>query len=116
MDAPPVRPLDRVLWVDDDPDVLALAVRLLQGVFAAERALLKATLAGAVQVLIDILALTQPAAFGRAHRIRQTAKLLAQRAQMANAWEVEMAAMLSHIGCISVPQATLQRVFKGTPL
>src|SRR5258708_19068798 len=35
---------------------------------------------------------------------------------MAKAWEAEIAAMLSHIGCISVPQATLQRVFNGTPM
>ncbi len=80
---------------------------------AAERELLKDTLTGAVQVLIDVLSQTQPAAFGRANRVRRTSRMLAERMKMTNAWEAEMAAMLSHVGCISVPSATLQRILEG---
>src|SRR5919108_3505283 len=45
----------------------------------AERVLLHQTLRGAIKALVDVLALTNPAAFGRAIRLRSGVKTLAER-------------------------------------
>jgi CheY-like chemotaxis protein len=82
----------------------------------AERELLNGTLSGAVQVLTDVLSLVNPAAFGRASRATTTVQALAARLNPEMAWDLEMAAMLSQIGCITVPQETLLRQEHGEAL
>lgn len=82
----------------------------------AERVLLEQTLHGSIQALTGILALTNPMAFGRAARLRQTVRLLAAACGVTEHWAVEVAAMLSQIGCVILPPATLERVYRGEAL
>ena len=82
----------------------------------AEKELLNHTLNGCIHVLTDILSLVNPTAFGRASRVRRLVKQLANVLQVENAWQVEIAAMLSQLGCITVPQETLWRVYRNQPL
>lgn len=82
----------------------------------AERDLLSKTLSGSVKVLTDVLGLVNPAAFGRAARVRRLAHELCARLPVTAAWQVEIAAMLSQIGCVAVPEETLAKVYKGEPL
>ena len=50
--------------------------------------------ARSVDALSDVLALANPAAFGRASRVKVLAAGLARTLRFPNAWEVEVAAML----------------------
>lgn len=82
----------------------------------AEKELLNKTLNGCIQVLTDILSLVNPTAFGRAARVRRLVKQIANTLRLEHAWQVEIAAMLSQLGCITVPQETLWRVYRNQPL
>jgi response regulator RpfG family c-di-GMP phosphodiesterase len=82
----------------------------------AERVLLKQTLRGSIQVLADVLALTNPVSFGCATRIKQLAVELACALKAKDAWQVEVAAMLSQIGGITLPQETAEKVYFGLEL
>jgi response regulator RpfG family c-di-GMP phosphodiesterase len=82
----------------------------------AERVLLEQTLRGSISALVDVLALTNPAAFGRAMRLRSGVQLLAKRLGMTDAWEVEIAAMLLQLGAVTLPDATAERLYTGAVL
>ncbi len=82
----------------------------------AERELLSKTLAGAVRVLTDVLTLVSPVAFGRATRVRRIVAELCREMGIADAWRVEMAAMLSQIGCVAVPENIIVRAYRGEEL
>jgi len=82
----------------------------------AERVLLEQTLRGSVQALTDVLALASPMAFGRAARSRQSVAALAAAMRLDESWYVEIAAMLSHMAFVTLPTATLEKVFRGEAL
>jgi response regulator RpfG family c-di-GMP phosphodiesterase len=82
----------------------------------AERVLLEQTLRGSIQALSEVLALASPPAFGRASRLRKAAAALVSAAGIAESWHVEIAAMLSQIGCVTLPPNTLEKVYQGEGL
>jgi len=73
----------------------------------AERELLSKTLSGSVSVLTEVLSLVNPAAFGQTASIRRLVRQMCQELQVSNAWEIEIAAMLCQVGCVTVPETTL---------
>jgi response regulator RpfG family c-di-GMP phosphodiesterase len=82
----------------------------------AERVLLEQTLRGAIKALTDVLALTNPAAFGRGTRLKTGVGLLAQQIGMTDAWEVEIAALLLQLGAVTLPDATAEKLYLGATL
>lgn len=82
----------------------------------AEAGFIQDTLHGAVQALSEVLNLANPAAFGRSQRVRGLVHRLAKAIDIPRLWEVDMAAMLSHIGCVSLPPAILDKLAKGKDL
>jgi len=82
----------------------------------AERVLLEQTLRGSVKMLTEVLALANPQAFGRANRIKDSASALAKSVSADALWEIEVAAMLSQIGCITLSTSTVDRLYGGWPL
>jgi response regulator RpfG family c-di-GMP phosphodiesterase len=82
----------------------------------SERELLEQTLKGCISVLSETLSLVNPEAFGRANRVARFARAIAQQAGVDNVWKYEMAAMLSQIGCVVLPEQTLQKLTKGVEL
>jgi response regulator RpfG family c-di-GMP phosphodiesterase len=82
----------------------------------AEKELLEKTLYGSVQVLVDVLALTNPMAFSRASRLKNYCSQIARLLGLEKVWLYELAAMLSQIGCVSIPADTLAKVFSGEQL
>ena len=82
----------------------------------AERQLLEETLNGSIKVMTDILSLVNPMAFGCASRIRRYVRQIAEQLSLSNIWQIEVAAMLSQIGCVSLPGDTLERVYAGQEL
>ena len=81
----------------------------------AERDVLQETLVGTVGVLTEILSAVEPAAFGRASRLRWCVRKLALELKVRDPWQFEAAAMLSQIGCLSVAPEALKKYFAGGP-
>ena len=82
----------------------------------SERELLERTLRGAVRTLTDVLALASPLAFGRAQRIARTARQIHRATGGSETWPIEVAALLSQIGGITLMHETLERLHRGEPL
>ncbi|MEW5921887.1 MAG: HD domain-containing phosphohydrolase [Bacillota bacterium] len=82
----------------------------------AEHELLDKTLKGSIMLLTDILSITNPAAFGQAARLSRLAKKLAERLRIGKPWEIELAAMLSQVGCVTVPADVLEKYYQGIAL
>jgi len=83
----------------------------------AERVLLQHTLIGCIRALTDVLALTNPVAFGRASRLRQQAMAFAEYLGCAQGyWQLEAAAMLSQIGFLSLPPELVEKIYYGENL
>jgi CheY-like chemotaxis protein len=79
----------------------------------AERVLLEQTLHGSIKALTDVLALTHPASFGRAMRIKQNVSDMATAVGMKERWQVEVAAMLSQLGSVALPPEVSEKVYFG---
>ena len=86
------------------------------GLVTAEKDLLEKTLGKSLQVLVDILAMVNPTAFSRTSRVKRLAREIAERLGGCSVWEVEIAAMLSQIGCVAVPEEILRKIASGEPL
>lgn len=82
----------------------------------AERVLLEQTLHGSIKALTDILGLASPMAFGRATRLRQAVGALGSTLEVSERWHIEVAAMLSQIGYVILPPATIEKVYQGEVL
>jgi response regulator RpfG family c-di-GMP phosphodiesterase len=83
---------------------------------AAERTLLQETLIGCIRALIDVLAITNPVAFGRSNRVKRLAMDIAAAAGHESFWQLEAAAMLSQIGYISLPVELVEKLYYGSVL
>ena len=82
----------------------------------AERELLEKTLGGSVKILTEILGLVNPAAFGNTIRIKRHVNHIVTVLKLPYAWQYELAAMLSMIGCVTIPPDTLEKMYAGMPL
>ena len=63
----------------------------------AEREVLQKTLVGSVKALVEVLALTNPMALGRAVRLRDRIRKVATTLALEQPWRVEVAALLSQL-------------------
>ena len=83
---------------------------------ASEKEVLEQTLKGSIKLLIDILSLINNKIINQATRLRKTAQKIAVRLKATNLWEIEMAALFSQIGCVTIPSEILNKVYGGQPL
>jgi response regulator RpfG family c-di-GMP phosphodiesterase len=81
-----------------------------------ERELLEKTLHGAIKMLSEVLAISNPVAFGRGARIKQLVTGLADKLGDAERWQAEVAAMLSQLSTITLPNETAEKLYYGAPL
>ena len=81
-----------------------------------ERELLKETLQGSVKVLTEMLSMLNPVAFSQSMRIRKYVKHIAEQLELPQIWQFEMAAMLSQIGCVTIPPDILEKRLAGVEL
>lgn len=82
----------------------------------AERVLLQQTLRGSIQALADMVAVVHPAVAGRASRVQRLALELAEKLGIENRWVLEISALVAHLGYVSLPAATVERLHAGTEL
>jgi response regulator RpfG family c-di-GMP phosphodiesterase len=87
---------------------LALAQRQYR-LITAEKELLDKTLKGSVKVLSELLSLSNPTAFSCGYRIKNIVVELAQLLQLGHIWKFEVAALMSQIGCITLPTDILNK-------
>ena len=82
----------------------------------SERVLLERTLHGSVKTLVDVLALVSPVAFGRAQRLKRLTGAMANHLDLPDRWQIEVAAMLSQLGMVSLPEDVVARAEAGVVL
>ncbi|QNH12399.1 HD domain-containing phosphohydrolase [Xanthomonas sp. SI] len=81
-----------------------------------ERELLETTLAGTTRMLTEVLSMVAPWAFQRSAQLQACVSHVTAKLPWPNRWMVEVAAALSHIGCVSVPGDIVQREIAGDEL
>ncbi|MBB4125184.1 CheY-like chemotaxis protein [Xanthomonas translucens] len=81
-----------------------------------ERELLETTLAGTTRMLTEVLSMVAPWAFQRSAQLQACVAHVTAKLPWPNRWMVEVAAALSHIGCVSVPGDIVQREIAGDAL
>jgi len=99
-------------------DLLATCLAALEQhrLKTAERVLLEQTLRGSVRALAEVLALANPAAFGRSARVRSLVSRLARALELEETWEVEVSALLVNIGAVTLPPETAEKLYAGNKL
>ncbi|NMB74246.1 MAG: response regulator [Myxococcales bacterium] len=95
--------------------VLESAARQYQLV-TAERELLEKTLRGSIQALVEVLSLAQPTAYGRAARVKDRVSALCLKLGVSESWPLEIAALLSPIGAVALPDEVVEKMAQGKPL
>ena len=93
------------------PEELELAIRAGMRQYElvrAERELLEGTLTGAIEVLAELLASVDPAAFSLGLTVRTRCGDVARSLGSRDIWAVEVGAMLAPIGRIALPREVLQ--------
>lgn len=101
------------------PDNLKVAVEsavVQHRLLCAEREILRETLIGCIEALIDVLAITNPVAFGRARRITRLCIQFGEIMGCTGYWQLEAAAMLSQIGYLSLPVEVVEKMYYGEEL
>ena len=82
----------------------------------AEKELLEQTLSGTINVLTGLLSMVVPSAFGKSLMLRESARQMALHLSFQNAWELEIAAMLSPLGLVTIPATLLKKARQQQPL
>lgn len=88
----------------------------LHRLVTAEQVLLEQTLTGSVKALMEVLALSDPAGFGRATRVKALARELATRSHVYEVWSIEVAAQLTQVGCVTLPAEVNDKLARGARL
>jgi response regulator RpfG family c-di-GMP phosphodiesterase len=78
-----------------------------------ERELLEKTLKGALAMVLEMLSLLDPVSFEVARRMGELAERLARKLKMESPWELDLAAVLSQIGAVTIPEPVLAKVRAG---
>ncbi len=96
--------------------ILRAAVRQHQ-LIIAEKEILERTLLGTVRVLTQILTLVNPTAQGCASRLKRYVHHISKNLSLEeDKWLYEMAAMLSQLGCLTIPPEVLTKHVNGAKL
>ncbi len=82
----------------------------------AEHDLLEKTLTGSVKVMVDILSMTNPEAFGQAEKVREWAVKLTSAMGVKMPWKLKLAALLAPVGQVAIPLELMTKIRKGEKL
>lgn len=82
----------------------------------SERVLLEQTLRGSIAALAEALSLSNPLSFGRSVRIKNHVEEIAKAANISTSWQLDVAATVSQIGCVTLPNSICEKLYYGRPL
>ena len=82
----------------------------------AEKELLNQTLKGSVRVLCELLSLANSTAFSCGYRIKETVLRVTEKLRLDRLWQYEIAALMSQIGCVTIPDDILRKIQAGSEL
>lgn len=82
----------------------------------AERVVMQETLLECIAALMEVLAVTNPVAFGRAQRIKRIVADIAAHLGCGQFWQLEAAALLSQIGYFAESTELAEKIYYGRPL
>jgi response regulator RpfG family c-di-GMP phosphodiesterase len=82
----------------------------------SEKILLNQTLNGSLDILNEVLSLTNPVAFGKSSRIKKIVTHILSKTDLDNTWQYELAATFCLIGYISIPQPIQDKIYKNIGL
>jgi len=88
----------------------------LHRLVSAERLVMQETLLECIAALMEVLAVTNPVAFGRAQRIKRLVADMAGRLECGQFWQLEAAALLSQIGYFAESPELAEKIYYGRPL
>lgn len=74
---------------------------------------LDTTLTGLLSLLTDLLSLSNPFAFSRAARLKRYMEIMQKKMGIGDNWQFSSAALLSQIGCITLEEKSLRRLYNG---
>lgn len=94
---------------------LEVAIRQYR-LITAEKELLNQTLKGSIKVLCELLSLANATAFSGGYRIKKSVVEIAEKLRLERIWQYEVAALMSQIGCITIPDDILRKIQAGTDL
>ncbi|MDX2505655.1 MAG: response regulator [Gammaproteobacteria bacterium] len=101
------------------PEVMSQAIEIAveqYHLITAERELLEGTLNGSVKLLLDMLSMVAPDAFGKTVAIQDMVGKLIDSFKLEDTWNLELAAMLSNIACVTLPPETLAKTWSDKTL
>ena len=78
--------------------------------------LLENTVNSIASVLVSMIEMGNPLAFSHAKRIKAHTGLMVRALGLTDPWSYDLAAILSQIGCATIPEGTLRRYFSGSEL
>jgi CheY-like chemotaxis protein len=82
----------------------------------AEHELLEETLAGAVDTLWELVQLSSPVLASRSRAIQDIVRRIANRMEIMNLWQYDLAARLCLLGCLSLPEEVFEKAYSGQEL
>lgn len=78
--------------------------------------LLENTVKAIASVLVSMIEMGNPLAFSHAKRIQANTVMMVKALELDDLWCYELAAILSQLGCATIPEGTLRRYFSGADL
>ena len=82
----------------------------------AERIVMQETLLECIAALMEVLAVTNPTAFGRAQRIKRLVADVATKLECGQFWQLEAAALLSQISYFAESPELAEKIYYGRTL
>ncbi len=111
--------LFRFLTKPCPPDMLQPTIKAAieqHRLVTAEKELLQRTLLGSVHALIEVMALDNPEAMGRAMRIRRRVREIGRTVALPAIWPAEFAAIFSQLGLVALSEEVRQKLYYGRNL
>jgi len=78
--------------------------------------ILEKTVGGSIKILTEILSVIDTESFGRGQKLRNLMLDLAQALKIPTVWELEVAAVMSHIGFVLIPNSIVRKHRLRVPL
>jgi len=98
------------------PPIVLARIRNTLALISSRQSLkvaLDQTLTGSVELMADLLSMTNPTAFGQSNDLRRQMRISCERLGHRPTWSFDVAAMLSQLGCLALPEELLERIYRG---